>query len=176
MRNTGWYIPYWRKPKKKSKNERVSLEEVARSEDQLESVRQRWVERYRRTLRALRLLNLSVGSNRLDVQMRYETLRDAGTLPPRDLEDAYRHLIRVLPAAERRKRRMAPGGETGEAGAATPEANGYVAPTEPAGGDHVLPIVSGETDADFDADEADDEASMELDDEETDEHDHEKGG
>ena len=104
MRNSGWYIPYWRKPKKKGK---AGAEEIVRSDEDLEAVRQRWIERYRRTVHALMLMGLSVGSNRSDVQARYEELRAAGTIPARDLEDAYQHLVRVLAPLERRKRRRA---------------------------------------------------------------------
>jgi hypothetical protein len=104
MRNSGWYIPYWRKPKKKGK---AGAEEIVRSDEELEAVRRRWIERYRRTVHALMLMGLSVGSNRSDVQARYEKLRAAGTLPARDLEDAYQHLMRVLAPLERRKRRRA---------------------------------------------------------------------
>ena len=108
MRNNGWYIPYWRKPKKKGRQERPGTQEVERSDEQLEAVRQRWVERYRRTARSLRLLGLSVGSNRGDVQERYQAVRGSDSQSARDLEDAYRHLIRVLPVQERRKRRNQP--------------------------------------------------------------------
>jgi hypothetical protein len=112
MRNTGWYIPYWRKPtnKKKGKAEKnngaanAPTEEVWRSDEQLESVRQRWIERYRRTARACGALGLSVGSNRTEVQARYDTLRERGGAT-RDMEDAYRYLSRVLPPPERRKKR-----------------------------------------------------------------------
>ncbi len=113
MRNTGWYIPYWRKPnsKKKGKAEKssagantsASLGEVWRSDEQLEAVRQRWVERYRRVARAYGALGLSVGSNRAEVQSRYDLLRQRGVT--RDIEDAYRYLLRVLPPMERRKKR-----------------------------------------------------------------------
>jgi hypothetical protein len=105
MRNSGWYIPYWRKPKKKGKANRAGAEEIVRSDEELEAVRRRWIERYRRTVHALMLMGLSVGSNRSDVQARYEELRAAGTLPARDLEEAYQHLMRVLAPLERRKRK-----------------------------------------------------------------------
>jgi hypothetical protein len=106
MRNTGWYIPYWRKPmsKKKGKSEKIGGAEVWRNDEQLDAVRQRWVERYRRTARALNALGLSVGSSKIDVQARYDTLR-AQSRTSRDVEDAYRYLQRVLPQAERRRKR-----------------------------------------------------------------------
>ena len=120
MRNTGWYIPYWRKIKKKGKQEKPTNEAVSRSDDQLESVRRRWIERYRRTVRSLRLMGLSVGSNRGEVQARYTHLREAGAARPYELEDAYRYLMRVLPPSERRKRRPRPGAPS-EPGAAMAE-------------------------------------------------------
>ena len=107
MRNSGWYIPYWRKPKKKGKADRAGAEAIVRSDEELEAVRRRWIERYRRTVHALMLMGLSVGSNRSEVQARYEELRAAGTIPTRDLQDAYQHLMRVLAPLERRKRRRA---------------------------------------------------------------------
>lgn len=127
MRNTGWYIPYWRKIKKKGKQDKPNAEAIARSDEQLESVRRRWIERYRRTLRSLRIMDLSVGSNRADVQEHYNHLRGAGMVRPHDLEEAYRYLMRVLPPPERRKRRPSPSGSAasgiGEgAGAAQTEA------------------------------------------------------
>jgi len=118
MRNTGWYIPYWRKPKpKKGKAEKPSTEDMTRSDEQLEAVRQRWIERYRRMARALAMLGLSVGSDRTDVQARYDALRreggGVGALTPREFEDAYRYLLRVLPPVERRKRRSTDAGGAG---------------------------------------------------------------
>ncbi len=106
MRNTGWYIPYWRKPtsKKKGKAEKNGSDEVWRNDEQLDAVRQRWVERYRRTARALNALGLSVGSSKIDAQARYDALRAQGRTS-RDVEDAYRYLQRVLPQAERRRKR-----------------------------------------------------------------------
>ncbi len=121
MRNTGWYIPYWRKARKKGKPEKSSpsnTEEVWRSDEQLEAVRERWIERYRRTARAFGTLGLSVGSSRSEVQARYDALRAQGRAT-RDIDDAYRHLLRILPPPERRKRR-ASGPETlGAPGATT---------------------------------------------------------
>ena len=105
MRNTGWYIPFWRRPKKKGKAERPNAEQIIRTDEQLEAVRLRWIERYRRMVRALKLLGLSVVSNRIDVYARYEHLRATGAVPARELEDAFRFLVRVLPPQERRKRR-----------------------------------------------------------------------
>ena len=92
MRNSGWYIPYWRKPKRKGKAGKAGAEEMVRSDAELEALRRRWIERYRRTVHALMLLDLSVGSNRSDVQARYEELRAAGTVAARDLEEAYQHV------------------------------------------------------------------------------------
>lgn len=162
MRNTGWYIPYWRKPKKKGKAERAGSVEVTRSDEQLEAVRQRWVERYRRTLRAFRVLGLSMGSNRGEVQARYEALREAGTVAPRELEDAYRYLVRVLPPVERRKRR--PRNDT----AADGETRSEAAPAEGSAMAYDDAAVAGETDdgdeLTGDADDDDSAAEMDADD------------
>lgn len=106
MRNASWYIPYWRKSfKKKSRADKPSTGEESRSSEQLEAVRRRWVERYRHTARALLIMGLSVGSNRREVQARYERLRATGQVPRNELEEAHRYLMRVLPAGERRKKR-----------------------------------------------------------------------
>jgi hypothetical protein len=129
MRNSGWYIPYWRKPKKKGK---AGAEEIVRSDEDLEAVRRRWIERYRRTVHALMLMGLSVGSNRSDVQARYQELRAAGSIPARDLEDAYQHLMRVLAPLERRKRRQASAQAATRRDAA--HTNGDVAPAGEDGG------------------------------------------
>jgi hypothetical protein len=133
MRNSGWYIPYWRKPNKKGKAGKAGAEEIVRSDEELEAVRRRWIERYRRTVHALMLMGLSVGSNRSDVQARYEELRAAGTLPTRDLEDAYQHLMRVLAPLERRKRRRASSNRATQRGAA--HASGDEAPAGEKAGD-----------------------------------------
>jgi hypothetical protein len=58
------------------------------------------------------MMGLSVGSNRGDVQARYNVLREAGTARGGELEDAYRYLLRVLPPLERRKRRPQPAEQT----------------------------------------------------------------
>ena len=143
MRNSGWYIPYWRKPKKKGKADRAGAEANVRSDEELEAVRRRWIERYRRTVHALMLMGLSVGSNRSDVQARYEELRAAGTLPARDLEDAYQHLMRVLAPLERRKRRRAPPKAASQRAAA--HASGDEAPDgEDAGDDAEVDELDGE--------------------------------
>src|SRR5205823_15037205 len=129
----GWYIPYWRKPKKKGKAGKAGAEEIVRGDEELEAVKQRWIERYRRTVRALLLMGLSVGSNRSDVQARYEELRAAGTVPTRDLEEAYQHLMRVLAPLERRKRRPAASRAGGQGNAAPGSAE--EAPAGEGGGD-----------------------------------------
>src|SRR5919201_3964583 len=140
MRNSGWYIPYWRRPKKKGK---AGGEEIVRTDEELEAVRRRWIERYRRTVHALMLMGLSVGSNRSDVQARYEELRAAGTLPARDLEEAYQHLMRVLAPLERRKRRRAPSKAARQRDAA--HASGDEAPDrEDAGDDAEVDELDGE--------------------------------
>lgn len=164
MRNSGWYVPYWRKPKKKGRAESPSTEDVQRSEEQLEAVRRRWVERYRRTLHALRALGLSMGSNRAEVQARYELLRAARAAPDRDVEDAYRYLVRVLPPLERRKRRT-----RGNGGGAFPPAASP--PVTDAGAVEELTVsvvevhVDGEddeTEFDEESDEGDDEPALDA--------------
>jgi len=105
MRNSGWYIPFWRRSKKKGKAEKPSTDNISRTDEQLEAVRQRWIERYRRTSRSLKLLGLSMGNNRSEVQARYEQLRQSSPDAMHEIEDAYRFLMRILPAQERRKRR-----------------------------------------------------------------------
>lgn len=128
MRNNGWYIPYWRKVKRRGKPEKPgtqSAPDVSRSDEQLEVVRRRWIERYRRMVRSLGVMGLSMGSNRGDVQARYNALREAGTVRSGELEDAYRYLWRVLPPLERRKRRPQPSEQTpGEAPAPTAAESG----------------------------------------------------
>jgi hypothetical protein len=163
MRNSGWYIPYWRKPKKKGKGERPSGETVERTDEQLESVRQRWVDRYRRTVRALGMLGLSMGSNRAEVQARYELLRASGTSRERELEDAYRYLMRVLPPMERRKRRNREAGR-----AATEQQAESVSAAASDAADETLAVVDvlvGEAEDDEAADELDEAAGDDGDEE-----------
>jgi hypothetical protein len=142
MRNSGWYIPYWRRSKKKGKAEQATgsaAGDVQRSDEQMEAVRQRWVERYRRTVRSLGLLGLSIGSTRTEVRERYERLREEGVVPARELEDAYRFLMRVMLAQERRKRRARRGetaetaGMAGAPAAATPESDDTDEPVDEEG-------------------------------------------
>ncbi len=171
MRNTGWYIPYWRKQRKKGKpdkpdkpqkSDKTEQREVIRGDDQLEAVRQRWIERYRRTARALSVLSLSVGSNKTEVQARYESLRAAGGVLSREVEDAYRYLARVLPAVERRKRRpplsrAATVRTEAEIVAATDDATGasYYASEEQT--EVIVVVNADETDEIDEADETEDE-------------------
>src|SRR5919199_5231013 len=161
MRNSGWYIPYWRKPKKKGKADRASAEAIVRSDEELEAVRRRWIERYRRTVHALMLMGLSVGSNRSDVQARYEELRASGTLPTRDLEDAYQHLMRVLAPLERRKRKRASSNTAARRDAA--QASDDEAPAgEDDGDDADVDELQGELVAGEDEEGADGEAELTL--------------
>jgi hypothetical protein len=142
MRNSGWYIPYWRKPNKKGKTGKAGAEEIVRSDEELEAVRRRWIERYRRTVHALMVMGLSVGSNRSDVQGRYEELRAAGTVPARDLKDAYEHLMRVLAPLERRKRKRASSRATQRA--ATHASGGDAPAGEDAGDDADVDELDGD--------------------------------
>lgn len=85
MRNSGWYIPFWRKPKRPqgeaSQAEKAEKPEKERrrrprqrSEADLERVREEWVARYTRQVQAFRTLGLSVGTPQDDIQARYNTL------------------------------------------------------------------------------------------------------
>lgn len=158
MRNNGWYIPYWRKVKRKGKAEKPGIQsapDVNRSDEQLETVRRRWIERYRRTVRSLGLIGLSVGSNRGDVQARYNALREAGTVRSGELEDAYRYLLRVLPPLERRKRRPQPAEQT-SGGTPVPAAveSGEISEIEVVA---TVEVYSEVVELEGDADEADDD-------------------
>src|SRR5579863_653713 len=123
MRNTGWYIPFWRRPKKKGRSDKPGTEDITRTDEQLEAVRQRWIERYRRTTRALKVLGLSMGSNRAEVQARYDRLR-GGPINQHELDEAYRFLMRVLPAQERRRKRLARGSGAAAAPVGRADASG----------------------------------------------------
>lgn len=80
VRNTGWYIPFWRKPKRspqeQSQADRAEKRRKprSRSEHELDRVRAEWVNRYNTQLRAHRILGLSVGAPKEEVQLRYEML------------------------------------------------------------------------------------------------------
>jgi hypothetical protein len=80
-RNTGWYIPFWRKPKRalqdsgqSEKGERRRRVR-SRSEHELDKVREDWIFRYNAQLRALRALGLGVGAPNEEIRERYECLR-----------------------------------------------------------------------------------------------------
>lgn len=85
MRNSGWYIPFWRKPKRPQgaaaqgeKAEKPEKEKRrrprTRSEAELERVREEWVARYTHQLHAFRTLGLSVGTPQEDIETRYQEL------------------------------------------------------------------------------------------------------
>ena len=80
MRNSGWYIPFWRKPKRPqgeaNQHERHEKRRRprARSEAELERVREEWVSRYTRQVHALRVLGLSVGAPQEEIRARYQQL------------------------------------------------------------------------------------------------------
>jgi hypothetical protein len=88
MRNSGWYIPFWRKPKRTQgeatpgeKQERRRRPRT-RSDDDLERVREEWVTRYTNQVRALKMLGLSVGAPRAEIQARYQRLvSEVGNTP-----------------------------------------------------------------------------------------------
>jgi hypothetical protein len=71
-----------------------------RSEQDLDRVRDEWVDRYNARLRALNMLGLSVGTPKEDVAERYEILRARLAMQPDDaatieaLDDAYALLSR----------------------------------------------------------------------------------
>jgi hypothetical protein len=82
VRNSGWYIPFWRKPKRaqnaagaeeKPEKERRRRAK-ARSDEDLERVRDEWVQRYTRRVQASRLLGLSVGAPQDEINARYQQL------------------------------------------------------------------------------------------------------
>jgi hypothetical protein len=80
-RNTGWYIPFWRKPRR-GQQEQAQLERSerrrkprSRSELDVERLRNEWVDRYNARLHALNMLGLSVGTPKDDIARRYDTLR-----------------------------------------------------------------------------------------------------
>jgi len=80
VRNSGWYIPFWRKPKRPQGDaapfdgRERRRKPRARSDEELEHVRVEWVGRYTRQVQALRLLGLSVGVPQDDVDARYRQL------------------------------------------------------------------------------------------------------
>ena len=80
MRNSGWYIPFWRKPKRAqgdaAPNERTEKRRRPRqrSDDDLDRVRDEWVSRYNSRVRALHILGLSVGTPTEEIEARYQSL------------------------------------------------------------------------------------------------------
>ena len=80
-RNTGWYIPFWRKPKRAQQDQGQSEKGERRrklrfrGEHDPDRVLREWVGRYNAQLRALRALGLSMGTPKADIMARYETLR-----------------------------------------------------------------------------------------------------
>jgi hypothetical protein len=86
VRNSGWYIPFWRKPKRPQSEASQTAEKPekperekrrrprTRSEAELERVREEWVARYTRQVQAFRTLGLSVGTPQDDIEERYNAL------------------------------------------------------------------------------------------------------
>jgi hypothetical protein len=80
VRNTGWYIPFWRKPKRSAQEQPAAERSDRRrrprnrSEQELDRVRDDWINRYNAQARALRVLGLSVGAPKADIEERYTTL------------------------------------------------------------------------------------------------------
>ena len=100
MRNSGWYIPFWRKPKRQgsegSTSDRAESKRRARhrTDDELDRVRVEWVRRYTDRVRAFTVLQLSVGTPPEEITARYESLLAdlmSGPADP-DLEDRRRAL------------------------------------------------------------------------------------
>ena len=81
MRNSGWYIPFWRKPKRQQgeagqgEGRERRKRPRTRSEEDLERVREEWVKRYTRQVQAFRLLGLSVGTPQEEIEARYLYLK-----------------------------------------------------------------------------------------------------
>ncbi len=79
-RNTGWYIPFWRKPRRGQPDQALGergerrRRPRTRSEQDLDRVRNEWIARYNSRLSALRLLGLSVGTPNDEIAERYESL------------------------------------------------------------------------------------------------------
>ncbi|MGH2388119.1 MAG: hypothetical protein ACRDIE_07925, partial [Chloroflexota bacterium] len=80
VRNSGWYIPFWRKPKRQQgdgqQQERPEKRRRSRqrSDEDLERVRDDWVNRYRGRVQALHTLRLSVGTPTEEIDARYQQL------------------------------------------------------------------------------------------------------
>jgi hypothetical protein len=106
VRNTGWYIPFWRKPKRAgseappAERQERRRKPRARSDEELERVRSDWVTRYTHQVHALQVLGLSVGVPREEIAERYRLLLTELEHSPHDderrrrLDDAY-HTLNV---------------------------------------------------------------------------------
>ncbi len=106
MRNSGWYIPFWRKPKRapgeqgQPERQEKRRRPRQRSDEDLERVRDEWVGRYTRRVQAFRVLGLSVGTPADEVDARYQRLASEASGAPdaearlRDLREAYETLKR----------------------------------------------------------------------------------
>jgi hypothetical protein len=100
VRNSGWYIPFWRKPKRqggsggheRGENKRRAR---ARTDDELDRVRDEWVSRYTGRVRAFKVLQLSVGTPPEEIRARYESLlADLQAVPAGDERDARLRALR----------------------------------------------------------------------------------
>jgi hypothetical protein len=107
VRNSGWYIPFWRKPKRQgsdgSATDRTESKRRPRhrTDDELDRVRAEWVQRYTDRVKAFGVLNLSVGTPPEEIMAQYESLLADLMSEPADpdqedrrrvLQDAYETL------------------------------------------------------------------------------------
>ena len=80
LRNSGWYIPFWRKPKQRqdegSRQERPEKRRRfrQRSDEDLDRVRAEWIARYTGRVQALHFMRLSVGAPIEEIEHRYQEL------------------------------------------------------------------------------------------------------
>ena len=97
MRNSGWYIPFWRKPKRQQDEARQQERPEKRrrfrqrSDEDLDRVRAEWIARYRGRVQALHMMRLSVGTPTEEIDARYQEM--VGELAG-------------IPEAEERRRRL----------------------------------------------------------------------
>jgi hypothetical protein len=80
VRNSGWYIPFWRKPKRQGTDGSIPDRAESkrrprhRTDDELDRVRVEWVQRYTERVKAFKVLQLSVGTPPEEITAQYESL------------------------------------------------------------------------------------------------------